>query len=104
MSKEGERSIIGQVVVLKRAACLRPGVPDGCRAKLMLQRASLCYRWRSSLSGSSVMAGRLLGDEVAGGSRRPLAQSTAGVAAAGRLLLCGVGLTVLIFGDLLLLF
>jgi hypothetical protein len=34
--------VIGQVVALKRAVCLRSGMPDGCWAKPMSQQASLC--------------------------------------------------------------
>jgi hypothetical protein len=37
-----ECAVIGQVMALKRAVCLRPGTPDRCRAKLMSQQACLC--------------------------------------------------------------
>jgi hypothetical protein len=52
-----ECAVISQVMALKRAVvCLRLGVPDVCRVKLVSQQASLWYHRRSFLSSSSVIA------------------------------------------------
>jgi hypothetical protein len=37
-----ECAVIGQIMARKRAVCLKPGTPDGRRAKLLSQSASLC--------------------------------------------------------------